>query len=64
MRRLTLSLAISLALLVGCKQTTQAPNAPIETPTTGKTMATFAFEEASIASLQQQMSSGALSSTR
>lgn len=61
MRRLTLPLAISLLLLAGCKQATQAP--PAATGTTAGTESTaFAYEEASIADLQQQMAAGALTS--
>ncbi|QIL21245.1 amidase [Thermomonas sp. HDW16] len=59
MRRLTLSLAISLALLVGCKQ---ASNASVDTPTAATAPSAFAYEEASIASLQQQMAAGSLTS--
>jgi amidase len=62
MRRLTLSLAISLALLAGCKQAAQAPNASVDTPAAATAATAFAFGEASVAALQQQMSSGALSS--
>ena len=62
MRRLTLTLAISLVLLVGCKQTTQAPNASAVTPASATTAAAFAYEEADIAGLQQQMASGTLTS--
>ena len=62
MRRLTLTLAISLVLLVGCKQTTQAPNASADTPASATTAAAFAYEEADIAGLQQQMASGTLTS--
>ena len=63
MRRLALSFAISLALLAGCKQAAQAPDASVATPAAADAApAAFAFEEASIASLQQQMASGAVSS--
>ncbi|QDA56666.1 amidase [Thermomonas aquatica] len=63
MRRLALSFAISLALLAGCKQAAQAPDASVATPAAADAApAAFAFEEASIASLRQQMASGAVSS--
>ena len=62
MRRLTLSLAISLSLLAGCKQGAQAPNAAVEAPAAAAATAAFAYEEASVASLQQQMGSGGLTS--
>ena len=61
MRRLTLPLAVSLALLAGCKQGAQAPTAPAEPPPATATAA-FAFEEAGIADLQRRMASGTLSS--
>ena len=65
MRRLTLSLAISLVLLAGCQVTTSsAPAATADATAAPKPQApaAFAFEEASIASLQQQMTTGALTS--
>ena len=59
MRRLPL--ALSLALLVACQQATSPTSA---TPTAATAAATpaFAFEEATIAELQQKMQSGALTS--
>ncbi len=62
MRRLTLPLAISLALLVGCKQDAQVPNVSVDTPAADTAAPAFAYEEATIADLQRQMASGALSS--
>jgi amidase len=63
MRRL--SLAISLLLLAACQQpaSQQSPASPA-TPGEGNARATaaFAYEEASIASLQQQMAAGSVSS--
>ena len=64
MRRLTLTLAISLVLLAGCQVTTSSAPATT-TPPAGKPQTTqpaFAFEEAGIASLQQQMAAGSLTS--
>ena len=62
MRRLTLPLAISLLLLAGCKQGTQAPPAPTGNATAGAEMPAFAYEEASVADLQKRMATGALTS--
>jgi len=62
MRRLTLSFAISLALLVGCRRDEQQPVADIASPANAAPPAAFAYEEASIASLQQKMASGELTS--
>lgn len=63
MRRL--SLAVSLFLLVAC-QPSAPPTAPDPAPANGQPAATraaaFAHEEAGIASLQQQMAAGTLSS--
>ena len=59
MRRL--SLAISLLLLAACQQ--PAPQAPVSPVVPApQAAAPFAFEEASIVSLQQQMATGSLTS--
>ncbi|HWS77860.1 MAG TPA: amidase [Thermomonas sp.] len=59
MRRL--SFAIAVALLAACQQpASQSPASPADAKP--QAAAPFAFEEASIASLQQQMASGSLSS--
>src|SRR5690606_29853519 len=62
MRRLTLCFAITLALLAGCKQGAQVPDTTADTASTGTASAAFAYAEADLASLQQQMASGALTS--
>ena len=59
MRRL--SLAIAVALLAACQQPASQPPQPAGMATPQATAA-FPFEEASVASLQQQMGSGALTS--
>ncbi|RZA20692.1 MAG: amidase [Lysobacteraceae bacterium] len=65
MRRL--SLAISLLLLAACKPQTPPSPSPAPSPqgtqaVVGSSSAPFVHDEASIASLQQQMASGALTS--
>lgn len=59
MRRLPL--ALSLALLVACQQATP-PTSATPTAATAAARPAFAFEEATIAELQQKMQSGALTS--
>ena len=56
-----LSLAIALLLLAACQQTDTPQPASAEAAATAAP-APFAFEEASIASLQEQMASGSLTS--
>ncbi len=57
-----LSLAISLVLLAGCQPTSRAPDANTAATAHTPAAAEFAYEEASIASLQAKMADGSLDS--